>query len=82
MTWLRDVVYKLNRIGPRMDPCGTPNGRCCGQDNVPDMLILRYLSDMSLTTEELGQKCQNIYGGVVKGLNDQLYQKQLSDQVK
>ena len=40
MTWLSDVVYKLNRTGPRTDPCGTPNGRCCGQDSVPDMLIL------------------------------------------
>ena len=46
MTWLSDVVYKLNRSGPRMDPCGTPNGRYYGQDNGPDtMLILWYLSE-------------------------------------
>ena len=45
MTWLSDVVYKLNRTGPRTDPCGTPNGRFCGQDSVPDMLILWYLSE-------------------------------------
>ena len=35
-SWPNDVVYKLNKTGPRTDPCGTPNGRCCGQD----MLIL------------------------------------------
>ena len=45
MTWLSDVVYKLNRTGPRMDLCGTPNGRCCGQDNVPDMFMLWCLSE-------------------------------------
>ena len=38
-------IYKVNRTGPRTDPCDTPNGRCCGQDNEPDMLMLWYLSE-------------------------------------
>ena len=33
----RDVVYKINRTEPRTDPCGTPSGRCCGHDSVPDI---------------------------------------------
>ena len=45
MTWQKDVVYKLNRTGPRMDPCGTLNGRCCEQDNVPDIVMLWCLSE-------------------------------------
>ena len=45
MTWLSDVVYKLNRTGPRTDPCGTPIGNCCGQDNVPDMLMVWCMSE-------------------------------------
>ena len=45
MTWLRDVVYKLDRTRPRTDPCSTPNRRCCGQDGVPDMLMLWYLCE-------------------------------------
>ena len=45
MTWLSDVVYKLNGTGPRTDPCDTPNGRGCGQDSVPDLLMLWYLSE-------------------------------------
>ena len=45
MTWLRDVVDKLNRTGLRTDPCGTPNGRCCGQDSVSGMLMLQCLSE-------------------------------------
>ena len=66
MTWLRDVVYKLNRARPRTDPCGTPNGRCCGQDSVPDMLMLWCPSEKyDLTTEQMCQKCQNVYDGVV-----------------
>ena len=28
-----------------MDPCGTPNGMCCGQDSVPDMLMRWFLSE-------------------------------------
>ena len=39
------VVYKLIRTGSRTDPCGTPNGRCCWQDSVPDMLMLWCLSE-------------------------------------
>ena len=45
MTRQKYVVYKLNRTRPRTDPCGTPNGRCCGQDSVPDMLMLWYMSE-------------------------------------
>ena len=45
MTWMRDVVYKLSRTGLRTDPCGTPNGRFCMQDSVPDMLMRWCLSD-------------------------------------
>ena len=69
MTWLSDVVYKLNRTGPRTNPSGTPNGRC-GHNKVPDMLMLWYLSEKYNLNEELGQKCQNVYEGIVKGLND------------
>ena len=45
MTWMRDVVYKLSRTGLRTDPCGTPNGRFCMQDSVPDMLMRWCLSE-------------------------------------
>ena len=68
--FIRDMTW-LNRTGPRTDPCGTPNGRCCGQDSVPDMLMFW-----------LCQKCHNVYEGVVKGLNDHSYWKQLRDLVK
>ena len=44
MTWLSDVVYKLKSTVPRTDPWGTPNGKYCGQDNVPDMLMFWCLS--------------------------------------
>ena len=40
-------MYKLSRTGPMMDPCGTPNGRCCGQDNVPGMLMIWFMSEKS-----------------------------------
>ena len=35
----------INRPGSRTDPCGTLNGKCSGQDSVPDMLMLSYLSE-------------------------------------
>ena len=63
MTWLSDVVYKLNRTWPRTDPCGTPYGRCGGQDNVPDMLMPWC---MSKKYDLNHQKSQNVYEGVVK----------------
>ena len=44
MTWLRDVVYKLNRTGPRTDPCGTPNERCLTLSRPPYSLALLTLS--------------------------------------
>ena len=81
MTRLRDVVYKLNRTGPRTDPCGTPYGRCCGQDSVPDMLMLWCLSEKYDLNYQRAS-ARNVDEGVVKGLNDQLYRKQLRDQVK
>ena len=77
MTWLSDAVYKLNRTQLRTDPCGTPNGRCCGQDSVLDMLMLWCLSEKY----ELSYR-RAVPEIVVKGLNDQLYRKQLRDQVK
>ena len=36
---------KLIRTGPRTNPCGTQNERCCGQDSVPDKLMLWCLSE-------------------------------------
>ena len=29
----------VERKGPRTDPCGTPNGRCCGPDSNYDVYI-------------------------------------------
>ena len=57
MTWLRDVVYKLNRTGPKTDPCGTPNGRCFGQDSEPDILMHWCLSENMIRTTEEMPKC-------------------------
>ena len=37
-------MYKLSITGSKTDPCGTQKGRFCGQDIVPDMLILWCLS--------------------------------------
>ena len=89
MTWLRDIVHKLNRTGPRTDSCGTPNGRCCGQDSVPYNNIMLMLWCMSEKYDlnhgraaYMCKKCQNVYEGIVKGLNYQSYRKQLRDQVK
>ena len=70
MTYLSDVAYKLNRRGPRTDPCGTPNGMCCGQDNVPDMLILWYLSEKYDLNNRRAEPEKLKYEGIVKGLND------------
>ena len=39
-------MYKLT--GPRTDPCKTPNGRRCGQDSVPYILMLWCLSEKLL----------------------------------
>ena len=82
MTWLRDVVYKLKRTGPRTYPCGTLNRRCCGQDSVPDMLILWCLCEKyDLNHRRAVPEMQNVYENV-KGLNDQSCRKQLRDQLK
>ena len=37
-------LHKCAQVGPITDPCSTLNGRC-GQDNVPDMLVLWCLSE-------------------------------------
>ena len=33
------VMIEIMGTGPRTDPWEIPNGRCCEQDNVPDMLM-------------------------------------------
>ena len=78
MTWLSYIVYHLSRTGLRTDPSGTPNRRCCGQDNVPDMLMLWCLSEKyDLNHRRTVHQCQN----VDEGLNDQSYRKQIRDLV-
>lgn len=34
--WLRGVVYRMKRRGPRTEPCGTPQARLVGMEDSPE----------------------------------------------
>jgi hypothetical protein len=45
MRVLRGVVYRLKRMGPRTDPCGTPQVSGNGRDEFPEDRTVKDLED-------------------------------------